>query len=313
MKILVTGATGFVGDRLLKTLESEKNEIRIIARKKHPIYETVLCDFQSSSIPANALSGIDTIYHLAGHAHDIYNDSTKNDLYREVNINATVNLAEMAVKQDVKKFVFVSSVKAGGRSIPGKCMTEENQNEPEGIYGCTKFEAELKLLEIGLKSKMKVSIVRSSLVYGPGVKGNLSIMLSGVEKGWFPPLPKVGNCRSMIHVDDLVRVILMIAKDDRANGEIFIATDGNKYSSREIYDRMCNMLGKSIPKWGFPKIFFNFAAFIHPKLSKKMDKLLGDDCYSSKKLQSLGFKAIYSLNDWEISEKLPISQKKNED
>jgi len=301
MKILVTGATGFVGGRLLKAFdESEKNQIRIISRKTHPIYETVLCDFHSSTIPTNALSGIDIIFHLAGHAHDLQNSSKYEHLYRAVNINATVNLAKSAVKHDVKKFVFLSSVKAGGKATPGKCMTEKSQSEHDGIYGSTKFEAELKLLEIGLKSKMQVSIIRSSLVYGPGVKGNLRIMLSGVEKGWFPPLPKIENRRSMIHVDDLVRVILMIAKNDNVNGEIFIATDGNKYSSREIYEQMCYMLGKSIPKWSFPKIFFNFASFLHPKLNKKMEKLLSDDYYSSKKLQSLGFKAMYTLKDWNM-------------
>jgi len=299
IKILVTGATGFVGNRLLKSFESKENEIRILSRKPHPIYETVVCDFRSSTIPENALSGIDTIYHLAGYAHDLQDSSKCEHLYRAVNINATINLAEIAVKHDVKKFVFVSSVKAGGKAIPGKCMTEENQEEPDGIYGSTKFEAELKLLEIGLRSQMEVSIVRSSLVYGPGVKGNLRMMLYGIEKGWFPPLPEIGNRRSMIHVDDLVRVILLIAKDDRAKGRIFNATDGYKYSSREIYESMCRMLGKSIPNWSVPKIFFSFLSFINPKLRKKIEKLFGDEHYSSKKLQSLGFKAMYSLNDWE--------------
>ena len=105
-------------------------------------------------------------------------------------------------------------------------MTEEDQGEPEGIYGKTKREAELILLEIGRQSGMQVSIVRPSLVYGQGVKGNLRLMLSWIEKGWFPPLPEVNNRRSMIHVDDLVRALLLVAGDDRANGEIYIATDG---------------------------------------------------------------------------------------
>jgi len=298
IKILVTGATGFVGNRLLKSFESEKNVIRILSRKPHPNYETVVCDFQSSTIPENALSGIETIYHLAGYAHDLQDSSKHEHLYRAVNINATINLAKIAVKHDVKNFVFLSSVKASGEVIPGKCMTEENQGEPEGIYGSSKLEAELKLLEISLHSQMTVSIVRSSLVYGPGVKGNLRMMLYWIEKGWFPPLPEIVNRRSMIHVDDLVRVILLIAKDDRAKREIFNATDGHKYSSREIYESMCHMLGKPIPSWSVPKNIFNFVSFIHPKLRKKIEKIFGDEYYSSKKLQSLGFKAKYSLKDW---------------
>ena len=75
---------------------------------------------------------------------------------------------------------------------------------------------------------MNISIVRPSLVYGPDVKGNLSMMMSWIDKGRFPPLPEIRNCRSMIHVDDLVRVLLLVAKDERANGEIFIATDGKR-------------------------------------------------------------------------------------
>mgnify|MGYP000108954966 CR=1 FL=1 len=144
---------------------------------------------------------------------------------------------------------------------------------------------------------MHVSIIRPSLVYGPNVKGNLQLMLSGIKKGWFPPLPEMGNRRSMIHVDDLVRAILLIAEDKRANGEIFIATDGTPYSSREIYDSMCSAAGKSIPKWSMPEALFNLASLVSPRIKYKINKLLCDECYSSAKLEALGFKAKKSLKD----------------
>ena len=144
---------------------------------------------------------------------------------------------------------------------------------------------------------MNVSIVRPSLVYGPDLKGNLCMMMSRIEKGWFPPLPEIKNRRSMIHVDDLVRVLLLVAKDERANGEIFIATDGNPYSSREIYDAMCHVLKKPVPKWSVPKFLFDIIGLMSPSLQFKVDKLLGDECYSSDKLQSLGFKARRSLRE----------------
>ena len=151
-------------------------------------------------------------------------------------------MAQKAVDNGVKFFVFVSSSKAGGNPIPGKCANEMDQTEPEGIYGKTKREAELRLLEIGRKSGMHVSIVRPALIYGPNMKGNLRLMLSSIKKGLFPPLPETGNRRSMIHVDDLVEAIILIAEDYRANGEIFIATDGEQYSSRDIYKSMCNII-----------------------------------------------------------------------
>ena len=144
---------------------------------------------------------------------------------------------------------------------------------------------------------MHVSIIRPSLVYGPNVRGNLKLMLSGIEKGWFPPLPETGNKRSMIHVDDLVRAILLVVDDDRANGEIFIATDGAPYSSREIYNAMCGVVGKLIPKWSVPKVLFDLASLASPRIKYKLNKLLGDECYSSAKLEALGFKAKRSLKD----------------
>ena len=144
---------------------------------------------------------------------------------------------------------------------------------------------------------MHVSIIRPSLVYGPDAKGNLKLMLSGIKKGWFPPLPETGNRRSMIHVDDLVRAIILIADDERANGEIFIATDETPYSSREIYNTMCNLTGKLIPKWHVPKIIFDIVSLISPNIKYKINKLLGDECYSSNKLERLGFKAKKSLKD----------------
>ena len=146
---------------------------------------------------------------------------------------------------------------------------------------------------------MHVSIIRPSLVYGPGVKGNLAIMRSWVEKGWFPPLPETGNRRSMIHVDDLVRALLLVAVDDRANGEIFIATDGVPQSSRKIYEAICQQVDKSVPSWSVPKFLFDGVASVSPRFRYKVEKLLGDECYSSAKLESLGFKAERTLNAWE--------------
>ena len=293
-KILITGSTGFIGHRLINAVDAK---VQVLSRVKQPGYETIVYNLEQELIFDNALSDTDTVFHLAGFTHDMRESSKVKRLYQKINVDATVQLAKLAIENGVKRFIFVSSVKAGGSAVTGQCMTEEDQGEPEGIYGKTKREAELKLLEIGRMSDMHVSIVRPSLVYGPNVKGNLRSMLSGIEKGWFPPLPKTGNKRSMIHVDDLVRAILLVADDDRANGEIFIATDGTPHSSRDIYNAMCNVLGKSIPKWSVPKFLFDMASLISPRIKYKLNKLLGDECYSSAKLEALGFKAQKTLKD----------------
>ncbi len=294
---LVTGSTGFIGSRLLEFLNTIRCEIKLLARNTNPDYETIVCNLGEDKIPSSALESVDIVFHLAGFAHDFRNPSKLEELYRAVNVNATVELATLAATSGVKRFVFVSSVKAGGSSVTGKCVTEKDQYEPEGIYGKTKREAELKLLTIGEESGMHVSIIRPSLVYGPSVKGNLKLMLSVIKKGWFPPLPEIKNKRSMIHVDDLVRAIMLVSEDNRANKEIFIATDGTPYSSREIYKAMCNIAGKSVPKWSIPRFVFDIVSAISPRFKYKVEKLLNDECYSSKKLEALGFKAQRTLKE----------------
>jgi nucleoside-diphosphate-sugar epimerase len=294
MKVLVTGGTGFIGQKLLNGIACE---VRLLSRTTHSNYSTVVCDFENDTIPQSALSDIDVVFHLAGFAHDLGDASKIKDLYKRINIDVTIRLARLAVESNVKKFIFVSSVKAGGSLNLGLGKTEQDQGDPDGIYGKTKREAELKLFAIGKEGGMHVSVIRPALVYGPNVKGNLRLMLLGIKKGWFLPLPEIGNKISMIHVDDLVRVILLAAEDDRANGEIFIATDGVPHSSREIYNAMCSVLGKSIPSWSVPKFVFIVAALLNFRVKYKLNKLLGNEFYSSSKLEALGFKAQKTLMD----------------
>jgi nucleoside-diphosphate-sugar epimerase len=282
---------------LVAALKQLGGELRVLSRAERPNYKTIVCDLQSEDIPAQALDNVNTVFHLAGFAHDMSDASKISDLYYKVNVSATVQLANLAVKSGVKRFVFVSSVKAGGNPPLGTCANEKDQKNTEDVYGKTKREAELALLKIGKESGMHVSIIRPSLVYGPNVKGNLKLMLSGIKAGWFPPLPETGNRRSMIHVDDLVRAILLVAEDKQANGEIFIATDGIPRSSRGIYNAMCGVTGKLIPKWSVPKTLFDLASLASPRIKYKINKLLGDECYSSVKLEALGFKAKKSLKD----------------
>ena len=296
-KVLVTGATGFIGQHLINCLKLEGFTIRTVGRRPVFDIETVICDFINDGIPKNTLEGIDVVFHLAGYAHDIKNKSEADETYQKMNVNVTSDLLLLSVQHKVKRFIFVSSVKAGGLPIDGECASEENQRDPDGIYGKTKREAELKVLEAGRESGMHVSILRPSLVYGPSVKGNLQLMMLGVERGWFPPLPDTGNSRSMIHVDDIVRALLLLARNKEANGEIFIATDGKEYSSRDIYEIMRYVLGKRVLNWSVPQFLFKAISSISPYLKYKIDKLLGDECYSSEKLQSLGFEAQREFRD----------------
>ena len=297
LNVLVTGATGFVGQHLIKRLKLDDYNIKVISRRPVLGVEVIICDFLKDDIPDNALKDIDIVFHLAGYAHDLKSEPGIEQTYHKINVGVTVDLLSLSDKHNVKKFIFVSSVKAGGAPIKGNCASEKDQNSPDGIYGETKREAELRILETGRESSMHVSILRPALIYGPKVKGNLQLMIQGIKKGWFPPLPEMGNRRSMIHVDDVVQALLLLVSDQRSNGEIFIVTDGKTYSSRDIYEIMCSTLGKRIPRWTMPQFLFNVIASINPRLRYRIDKLLGDECYSSKKIQSIGFKAKKTLKD----------------
>jgi len=139
---LITGGSGFIGQRLVAALKQSGSEIRFLSRK-YQFEDTVVCDLQSDFIPDAALDGIDTVFHLAGFAHDMRDASKIKDLYYRLNVDATVQLANLAVNSGVKRFVFVSSVKAGGNPLLGKCANEEDQRNTEDIYG--------KMIELSTK------------------------------------------------------------------------------------------------------------------------------------------------------------------
>ena len=296
-KCLITGSTGFIGSRLAKCLDDLNYDILVVSRNPQSKYKSIICDLQNDEIPESILNGIDVVFHLAGISHDSPNKKNYENIYNKVNFDATIRLAKASMLNNVKKFIFVSSVKAGGSSIQGQLMNENSDSMPEGVYGKSKRKAELGLLKIAQQSSMIISIIRPALVYGPDVKGNLGKMISGINAGWFPPLPETGNSRSMIHVDDLVHAILFVVNNKHTNREIFIATDGEFYSSRKIYEIISFSLNKSVSSWSVPKAFFDLAASTSFNIRYKINKIMGDEMYSSKKLQLLGFSAQKKLKD----------------
>ena len=144
MSVLITGATGFIGKRLLKAVDEK---IKILSRNKNSEYETIICDLGQNKIPANSLDGVETIFHLAGIAHNTDGNDKNVENYQKVNVNATIDLANLAVKNSVKRFIFVSSIKAGGSLKCGKVINENFVKTPEEAYGRSKRLAEIELLK----------------------------------------------------------------------------------------------------------------------------------------------------------------------
>jgi len=286
MKSIVTGSSGFIGKRLITLLQKEHYAItRILRKNLSDSKNDILCDLEKESLKDGVFNNIDTVFHLAAYVHDISPRKKSLAPYKRLNVDATKKIAYQASREGVKNFIYVSSVKASYQKLLFEhALTKKN------IYGRTKREAELELLELSSKTDMKICIIRPALVYGPELKGNLLNMKKTIERGWFPPLPKVNNSRSMIHVDDLVRAILLIEKKGES-GEIYNVTDGKSYSSNEIYEIFYKFFNKKPPKIRLPLFILKLTAYFPGIVGEMVKRLLENDIHSDSKVKSLGFNA----------------------
>ena len=133
-------------------------------------------------------------------------------------------------------------------------------------------------------------------------------MYEGIKSGWFPPVPQTNNRRSLIHVDDLVLSILFIAKQQKSEREIYIVTDNNFYSTRDLYKTFCKLQGRKLPTWVIPLFLFKLVGLINGRLDHKINKLLGDEGYSSNKISELGFTPKKSFSDMDRSDLIEIKK-----
>ncbi|MDC0223194.1 NAD-dependent epimerase/dehydratase family protein [Gammaproteobacteria bacterium] len=303
MTILVTGGTGFLGRRLLKALEERDEDIIVVSRQSDGINNPIIKkDLSTDTIDISDLHNVTKIFHLAAYTHDLSNPKKLESLYESINVVATKKLAKLAMAAGVQRFIYISSVKAGEPNIEDTNQAIDNNHIPQGIYGRTKRKAEINLLEMSKDSSMNVTILRPSLIYGEGAKGNLALMLKGIKQGWFPRPPSAKNRRSMIHVDDLVRALLFLENNESSFEEIYIATDGLDYSIEEIYKTLCDLTGKKYGKYRLPLSIIRLFSNLHPSIEYKFQKLFGDEYYSSKKLSELGFHPKYKLSN--LNEKI---------
>src|SRR3990167_5014784 len=307
-KVLVTGATGFIGKGLIQHLALQKYQIRVLVRKKidyfSPEIEQFIGDLTSPATLINACESIDTVFHLGGYAHaNNDNDITFNHHHDAVNFEGTKNLFKEAIQAKISKFIFFSSVKAVAET-PNK-MNEIWDKMPDTAYGLAKRKAEEYLLNT--QANMHICILRPALVYGAGVKGNLASMLKTINRGLLPPLPETNHFRSMISVDDLCKASILAANTASANRQIYFVNDGKRYSARQIYIMMCKSLGKKIPNYGLPLWVFNFLAMSGNLIQKikgrqlpfnneAFKKLFSSPEYSVEKImKDLNFKPEYDL------------------
>lgn len=304
-QILVSGAHGFIGVKLIQFLLQQGFRVRTLTRNatkdktdNHSI------DLGMDECPATLCANIDTIFHLAGKAHALAETHQDEAEYFQINTEGTRKLLEAAKQAGVQKFIYFSSVKAVGDSDI-QPMDESVQAPADTPYGQSKYAAEQLVLHGGYVPHPVV--IRPSMVYGNTEKGNLPRMIQAIRRGMFPPLPETHNRRSMVHVDDVVQAAILAAEKPEAAGQIYIVTDGQAYSTRQIYDWIRPVLGKSslnasIPM-GFLKLLAKSGDAIgrisgrrFPFDSDALDKLTGSAWYSSVKIQrELGFSPQHTL------------------
>ena len=302
---LVTGASGFVGRRLCARLRG-KGRVRGLFRREAegPWDEAVRVDLTVATSFGGALEGVDTVFHLAGKTDDSKTSARDAKLFRRVNFDGTAKLLEAAAVCGVGRFVLLSSIKAMG-ATGSECLNEESPALPTTPYGRSKKAAED--IVMGCGDIPHVCVVRACPVYGAGSKGNLARMIRAMARGVFPPIPDTKNVRSMVHIDDLVEALILSAEKEEANGRVFIVTDGKTYSTRQIYEWVCETMGRKVPRWSVSPFLFYAAAKLGDALggvtgkpivfnSGTVERLLGSARYDSTLIErTLGFKPGWDL------------------
>lgn len=275
MRIVVTGARGFVGAALCKTLQDRGDQVVAVVRNGPGPGETAAGDIHGETDWSAALEGADAVIHLAARVH-VMSDTDADPLraYREVNHQGTVNLARQAAAAGVKRFVFVSSVKVNGESTPARPFKASDAASPVDPYGISKYEAENALRELGRETAMEIVIVRPPLVYGPGVKANFLSLVKAVDKGLPLPLGKADGRRSMVAVDNLVDLLIRCTRHPGAAGGTFLVSDGVDLTVRELVVHIANAMNKSARLLPVPSSLMRGAAKLLGK-GAVADRLLG--------------------------------------
>ncbi|HDY8194806.1 TPA: SDR family oxidoreductase [Vibrio vulnificus] len=278
MNILLTGASGFIGSKLLEELPA--NNILSLGRdnpKGQPSEKFFKLEIDNDTDYSVALSGVGVVVHLAARVH-VMNDEVSNPLeeYREVNTRGTVNLARQAASAGVKRFVFVSSIKVNGEGTSqDRPFTSANLHAPEDDYGLSKSEAEQQLFEIAKDSGMEVVIIRPTLVYGPGVKANFASLMNLVSKGIPLPFGSItNNKRSLVSVDNLVDLIVTCIEHPKAANQVFLVSDDHDVSTSEMVRHMALALDKPTWQLPLPVWCYNLAGKLFNK-SDVVDRLTG--------------------------------------
>ena len=242
MRILLTGADGFIGKELSKNFNIYRRVVRtkVDLTKKDTFF---VDSIDERTCWNGAFDNISSVVHLAGLAHS---SSYSESEYNSVNTEGTLRLASKAAEAGVKRFVFVSSIGINGRSSYNRPFSPNDEAKPHNSYTLSKYEAELGLLSISQNTGLEIVIVRPTLVYGATAPGNFGMLTNLVSKSLFLPFGLANNRRDFIAVQNLADLLVTCVSHPDASGHIFLASDGETVSIKQFTNAIADGLGKKV-------------------------------------------------------------------
>ncbi|HDM8052371.1 NAD-dependent epimerase/dehydratase family protein [Vibrio harveyi] len=293
MTILVTGATGFVGQNLTQLNQNFRCVIR--AGEHHSFADSyTVSTIDASTDWSNCFEGVDAIIHLAGLAH---NKSYTDAEYRAVNTDGTLRLALKAAEAGVKRFVFVSSIGVNGTNSYDSAFLPSDVADPHNSYAQSKHEAELGLWDISKQTGLEVVVVRPTLVYGPNAPGNFGMLTKLVNSIPFLPFGLANNRRDFISVGNLVDLLIVCAKHKNAPGNIFLASESNTISTRDFVNAIAAGQDRKVFQIPIPVSFMRLAGLVIGK-SAMIEQLFGNlEVDSSNLKDTLNWTPSFSMKD----------------
>jgi nucleoside-diphosphate-sugar epimerase len=288
-RILLTGATGFVGSHILKNLVHQRMTVRVALRHGDDathvpagVEVAVVGDLGPGTVWDEALQGVDVVLHVAGVAA-----AGNDDALRRVNVQSTVQLARSAADKGVKRLVFMSSLKVNGEvTLSGQVFGPLSPVDPQDAYARSKLQAEEALQSLAQTTGMALVIIRPPMVYGSGVKGNFLALLKLVQKGIPLPLASVKNQRSLIAVENLADFSVRACVHPHAKG-VYLVADGEPISTPNLLRTLALSMGTPARLWPFPVSWMKALGAclgVGAALSKLTDDLVLDHRQSAQAL-----------------------------
>lgn len=285
MKVLLTGSSGFVGSRLIPLLKSQGIQTIVVSSNRLAAGDTGELD----GLLSKQSGQIDAIVHLGGRAHIVHDkDDDPKLAFFKANVETTKLLAEFAIRYKIRKFIYISSVKAlGERSPTDEPLTVEDEPKPEDDYGKSKLEAEDTLRSICSHEFLQYTILRPPLIVGSGAKGNLNRLTSLVRKGIPLPFAGIKNKRSLVGVRNFCDAILFSLIHASTDNKIFLVSDSS-LSTPELFRYFSEALGVRDSLFYFPQGILRLLRLL-PGLGGIIDRLCGSLEIDSSPLLELGW------------------------